>query len=387
MGTVVRLRWATTWLLVPVAAAILLSICVSTTRRAPQLPPVVVVPGYATNELDARLTELYRPSSPRCGARKGEGWFRLFLNYTALEDAADVRCFAEQMAAVYDAASDDYRNAPGVETRVPFFGSTRGFRYPDPDRRNFSYMDKFVSRLEELGYRDGETLFGAPYDFRVGDAIFGRLKRLVERASRINGGRPVTVVAHSYGGTLAHQFLLRQPLPWRRRFVRRFVPVAAPWGGVVLGMLTLVAGNSLGLPFVDPLALRGEYRSLRSSLWPLPNTNACGVGQTLVTTRSRTYTAHDVADFLDDIGMGAAIGPYQSRVLPLFRELPSPRVPVACVVGVGVDTPEMLAYPGDDFHVTPKMVMGDGDGLVNLANLLAGEEASCSLLARRRPAA
>ncbi|XP_066317349.1 lecithin-cholesterol acyltransferase-like 1 [Miscanthus floridulus] len=301
----------------------------------------------------------------------------------ALEAAADVRCFAEQMAAVYDAASDDYRNAPGVETRVPFFGSTRGFRYPDPDRRNFSYMDKFVSRLERRGYRDDETLFGSPYDFRyaveppghpssVGDAFFGRLKRLVERASRINGGMPVTIVAYSYGGTLGHQFLLRRPLPWRRRFV----PVAAPWAGVVLGMLTLVAGNNLGLPFVDPLALRGEYRSLQSSLWPLPNTNAFGAGQPLVTTRSRTYTANDVADFLD------AIGPYQSRVLPLFRELPSPRVPVACVVGVGVDTPEMLAYRGDDFDLMPRMVMvGDGDGLVNLASLLAVDPAW------RRPAA
>lgn len=100
-----------------------------------------------------------------------------------------------------------------------------------------------------------------------------------------------------------------------------------------------------------------------------------------MTTRSRTYTTHDVADFLGDIRMGAAIGPYQSRGLPLFRELPSPRVPVACVVGVGVDTPEMLAYPGDDFHVTPRMVMGDGDGLVNLASLLAVDPAW------RRPAA
>jgi lysophospholipase-3 len=53
-----------------------------------------------------------------------------------------------------------------VETRVPYFGSTCAFRYPDPDRKNFSYMDIFLSRLERAGFRDGETLFGAPYDFR-----------------------------------------------------------------------------------------------------------------------------------------------------------------------------------------------------------------------------
>ncbi|CAL4932545.1 unnamed protein product [Urochloa decumbens] len=352
MAMAARLRWAAALLLVPALAAIL-SKSMSSTRRPlpPPLPPVVVVPGYASNELDARLTELYRPfSSPLCAARRGQGWFRLFLNSSDLEnDPAGVRCFAEQMDAPYDAALDDYRNGPGVETRVPFFGSTQGFRYPDPDRRNFSYMATFLSRLERLGYRDGEALFA------VGDAFFARLQTLVETASRLNSGAPVTVVAHSFGATLAHQFLIR---------------------GVVLGMYTLVAGNSLGLPFVDPAALKGEYRSLQSSLWPLPSPAVFGAGQPLVTTRSKAYTAGDMAGFLQDIGMGEAVRPYETRVLPLFGgELPSPRVPVACVVGVGVDTPELLEYPGDGFDAAPRMVMGDGDGLVNLASLVAVDPA------------
>jgi lysophospholipase-3 len=251
--------------------------------------------------------------------------------------------------------------------------------------RNFSYMEKLVERLEKMGYRDGETMFGAPYDFRyavapvgrpsrVGSAFFRALKSLVERASRLNGGRPVIIFTHSYGGTLAHQFLVRRPLPWRRRFVRRFVPVAAPWGGLVLGMQVLLSGNNLALPFVDPLALRQEYRSLQSSLWPLPSPAVFGAAQPLVTTKSRNYSAGDVADFLDAIGLGDAVEPYESRVLPLFGELPAPlRVPVSCVVGVGVGTPERMVYPGDDFDVTPGVVVGDGDGLVNLASLVAVE--------------
>uniref|UniRef100_A0ACD5XXF2 Uncharacterized protein n=1 Tax=Avena sativa TaxID=4498 RepID=A0ACD5XXF2_AVESA len=369
---------------------LLLLLAVATPRRSVQasrqfLHPIVLVPGYASNELDARLTELYRPSSPLCGERKGQGWFRLFLNQSALHDPAGVRCFGEQMSAVYDAASDDYYNVPGVETRVPSFGSTKPFRYPDPDDKSFSYMEKLVERLEKVGYRDGETMFGAPYDFRyavapagrpsrVGSAFFRALKSLVERASRRNGGRRVTIFTHSYGGTLAHQFLVRRPLPWRRRFVRRFVPVAAPWGGLVLGMQVLLSGNNLALPFVDPLALRQEYRSLQSSLWPLPSPAVFGVEQPLVTTKSRNYSAGDVADFLAAIGFGEAVGSYESRVLPLFGTLPAPlKVPVSCVVGVGVGTAERMVYPGDDFDVTPGVVVRDGDGLVNLASLVAVE--------------
>ncbi|CAN6288621.1 unnamed protein product [Urochloa humidicola] len=129
--------------------------------------------------------------------------------------------------------------------------------------------------------------------------------------------------------------------------------------------------------------MKAEYRSLQSSLWPLPSPAVFGATQPLVTTRRRAYTAGDMAGFLKDIGMGAAVGPYEARVLPVFGagELPSPRVPVACVVGVGVDTPELLEYPGDGFDAAPRMVMGDGDGLVNLASLVAGDPAW------RRPAA
>uniref|UniRef100_A0ACD5XTY5 Uncharacterized protein n=1 Tax=Avena sativa TaxID=4498 RepID=A0ACD5XTY5_AVESA len=355
--------------------------------EAAALHPIVLVPGYATNELDARLTELYRPSSPRCGERKGKGWFRLYLNYSALQDPANVPCFAEQMSSVYDAASDDYYNVPGVETRVPSFGSTQAFRFPDPDRKNFSYMNAFVERLEKMGYRDGETMFGAPYDFRyvvapagrpskAGDAFLRALKGLVERASRLNGGRPVTIVTHSNGGPLTHQLLVRQPLAWRRRFVRRFLPIAAPWGGIVVGMLLLVSGNNYGLPFVDARALLAAGRSQSTSIWwlPSPSPAVFGTTQPLVVTRSRNYSAGDVAEYLVDIGLGEAVGPYESRVLPLFgAELPPPGVPVTNIVGVGVGTTERIVYPGDGFHGTPDTVAGDGDGVVNLASALAVE--------------
>ncbi|VAH57477.1 unnamed protein product [Triticum turgidum subsp. durum] len=167
-------------------AQLLLAVALAAVQAAPRLHPVVLVPGYATNELDARLTELYRPSSPCCGARKGEGWFRLYLNYSALQDPANVPCFAEQMRSVYDPAADDYSNV--------------------------------------TGYRDGETMFGAPYDFRY---------------------------------------------------------AAAP--------------------------------------------------------------------------------------------LPHPGVPVTSVVGVGVGTPERIVFPGDDFDVTPFVVAGDGDGVVNLVSAVAVE--------------
>jgi lysophospholipase-3 len=98
-----------------------------------ELHPVVLVPGLACSDLEARLTEAYKPSAaPRCGALKGKGWFSLWKNVSDLVANDYVDCFLEQMRLVYDPDINDYRNLPGVETRVPHFGSARGFHCKDP---------------------------------------------------------------------------------------------------------------------------------------------------------------------------------------------------------------------------------------------------------------
>jgi lysophospholipase-3 len=61
---------------------------------------------------------------------------RLWENFTALqEDPALSPCYADQLRLVYDPVAGDYRNVPGVDTRVVSFGSTRGFRSDDPARK------------------------------------------------------------------------------------------------------------------------------------------------------------------------------------------------------------------------------------------------------------
>ena len=94
---------------------------------AGDLHPVVLVPGYASNRLEATLTAAYEPPAPACAAAGADrqGWFPLWPNHTATRDASQVPCFADQMSLVYDAGADDYRNADGVVTRVPSFGSAR----------------------------------------------------------------------------------------------------------------------------------------------------------------------------------------------------------------------------------------------------------------------
>jgi hypothetical protein len=141
-------------------------------------------------------------------------------------------------------------------------------------------------------------------------------------------------------------------------------------------MLTLVSGNNYGLPYVDARALLAEGSSQQTSLWmlPIPSPAIFGTAQPLGVTRRRNYSPGDMAEYLADIGFGEAVGPYVSRVLPLFGGvLLPPGVPVTNIVGVRVGTTERLLYSGDCFDETPATVAGDDDGVVNLASALVVE--------------
>ncbi|KAH0670025.1 hypothetical protein KY285_024180 [Solanum tuberosum] len=247
-------------------------------------------------------------------------------------------------------------------------------------------MEPLVKALEEVGYRDGENLFGAPYDFRYGLAADGHpshvgskfledLKELIESASNSNGGKPVILVSHSLGGLYVQQLLVRNPKSWSQKYIKHFIALATPWGGTVMQILTFASGNTLGVPLVNPLLVREEQRSSESNMWLLPSPKVFNTKTPLVVTPNVTYSAHDIPEFLKDIGFPEGVLPYTSRILPLVDNLvtSTDQVPITCVIGCGVKTPETLLYADGDFDKLPEIVYGDGDGTVNMVSLLSFE--------------
>ncbi|KAI3465245.1 hypothetical protein Pfo_021908 [Paulownia fortunei] len=358
---------------------------------AATLHPVVLIPGSGGNQLEARLTPKYKPSSLLCNRwypvkKDPDGWFRLWFDPSVLFGPF-TKCFSQRMMIYYDPDEDDYHNAPGVETRVPHFGSTQALLYLDPNLKHItSYMEPLVRSLEEVGYVSGKNLFGAPYDFRYGLAAEGHpshvgseflsdLKNLIESASASNGGRPVILLSHSLGGLFALQLLNRTPFSWRHKHIKHFIALSAPWGGTVEEMLTFASGNTLGVPLVDSLLVREEQRSSSSNLWLMPSPKVFDRTKPLVITPDASYSSSDIAHFLQDIGFPEGVHPYETRILPLVESLPAPQVPVTCIVGSGVKTPETLFYGDRGFDKRPEVVYGDGDGTVNMISLLALESA------------
>lgn len=100
------------------------------------LHPLVLIPGAGGNQLEARLTQEYQPTSLLCNrwyplGKDHEGWYRIWFDPSVLL-APFTQCFAQRMMLRFDPHVHDYCNAEGVETRVPRFGSTHSLLYLDP---------------------------------------------------------------------------------------------------------------------------------------------------------------------------------------------------------------------------------------------------------------
>ncbi|VAH70929.1 lecithin-cholesterol acyltransferase-like 1 [Triticum dicoccoides] len=387
MAMATKLQWLPRLLLLTHSAFFLLSHTAAlpwTLDHASGLHPVVLLPGSTCSQIEVRLTDAYEPPSPLCAGHKGDGqWHRLWKNAAAPD--ADAPCFADQFRLVYDDVAGDYRNAPGAETRAVSFGSTRGFLADDLADKELC-MGKLVEALERVGYRDGETLFGAPYDSRQAPAPPGKanrelsrfrrqLRELVERASRTNGDKPVILVSHSQGGYFALDFLNRSPLPWCRRLVKHFVMASTGAGGFVLLMQSLLpsSGSSTSASPAGVLSPPQVRMIFPGTFSALPSPVAFGDDTPLVVTANRSYAARDMPAFLAAAGLPPqAVWLYETRALPVALSLGPPLVPMTCVNGGGVPTVERLVYPGPGgLGAAPEVVYGDGDGVVNLASILA----------------
>ncbi|CAL5017855.1 unnamed protein product [Urochloa decumbens] len=349
------------------------------------LNPVVLVPGNTCGQLDAQVTDEYKPQAPGCGIPKqGRGWFRLWENFTALqEDPSLLPCYADQLRLVYDPVAGDYRNVPGVKTRVVSFGTTRSFRFNDPARKNVC-MEGLVEALEGVGYIEGSNLFGAPYDFRYAPAAPGlssevfsdfssSFRLLVERASEMNGNKPVILVTHSMGGLFTMVFLDRSPLAWRRRYVKHLVMLCLGVGGSPLNMWPL-ALETLSPPSLPGTVLTYGNRSFASMFSLLPSPKVYG-DTPLVITQAKNYSADNMAEYLVAVGLSEEqVALYRTRALPVTLNLRAPLVPMTSINGIGVPTIDRLVFWDGNFTAAkPELVNGDGDGQINLQTVLALE--------------
>uniref|UniRef100_A0A0E0K1Q8 Uncharacterized protein n=1 Tax=Oryza punctata TaxID=4537 RepID=A0A0E0K1Q8_ORYPU len=320
-----------------------------------ELHPIFVLPGVACSDLEARLTEAYRPSVARCGVMKGKGWFALWENSSELSTHHYNECFEEQMSLVYDPVANDYHNLPGVETRVPYLGIVKGYHQKQPSDKPWC-LTELIEALEEMGYRDGDNMLGAPYDFRYAAPVPGQasqvysryyreLMELVETASKKHN-KKVIILGHNLGGMVALEFVRNTSLAWRERYIKHLFLVTSMLSPGFVNLVKNLASGPEGsrilyVPNATDLSLRLMWRSFETSILPSPRVFG---HKTIVITKQRNYSTYDVEDLLATIGFSAGIKPFRRRMVARMNYFEAPKVPLTCINEVGKRTPRQLVY-------------------------------------------
>lgn len=84
-----------------------------------------------------------------------------------------IDCWIDNVKLNYNNETRKTSDQPGVEVRVPGWGSSETVEWLDPSHASSgAYFKDIGNALVSMGYVRNVTLLGAPYDFRRGPSKF-----------------------------------------------------------------------------------------------------------------------------------------------------------------------------------------------------------------------
>lgn len=206
---------------------------------APNLTPVILVPGITGTELE----------------QDGE---TLWLNLIKMRDIGD---------DFLDALAMDSDGSPAEESVVTgdvlrFVG---GDTFP-----LYDYFGGLIKELESRGYVEGENLFVFPYDWRRDISFTSlQLKHKIDGVIAQTGSPKVDVVAHSMGGLLAKKYVLDYP----DHKIGKLVFIGTPHLGAPKALKTLMFGDNFDIRrILSALKIKEITHSMYSVYQLLPST-------------------------------------------------------------------------------------------------------------------
>ncbi|KAJ4456971.1 putative phosphatidylcholine-sterol acyltransferase [Paratrimastix pyriformis] len=273
---------------------------------ATKLAPIIIVPGLSASVLDTRFHKTVPVPHAMC-EKNVNSWKKIWVSLTEFAPEV-VDCFMQTISPSYDAATSRYNNCPGVEIQPRDFGGVGGIYAADPDIKGpTKFYGVMIDYLEKLGYKVGETIFGAPYDWRVSDPVanhhngqYAALQTLVEQVVNQTGRRP-HLIGHSLGSPFIHLFLATYTTQeWRDQYVGSFISLAGPLGGSPQAAEFAYCGLDWRIPGLTKTRLRDLTKHMGGVAWMMPY--GPSADYTVISTPQANYTAATLAQMYADAG-------------------------------------------------------------------------------------
>lgn len=338
---------------------------------------ILLVPGFGGTRMEARLNKALIPN---IFCFKNSDWFTIWVNMEILIPFL-VDCWVENIKLVYNNQTRHVTNVPGVETRIPNWGSTSTVEYLDTlplftDPYSI-YLKGLCDALASIGYVRDVNILSAPYDFRKApndnDFWLNKTIDLIENTYQMNDHVKITLICHSLGCLNTLNLLHVQPQAWKDKFVLRLITLGGPWGGSMKALKVFAMGDNIDVSIISAAALKSALSSWPSMAWMLPSAKIWNETDVLASTMSRTYTVNDYEQFFKDLGDPIGWEMRKDTEKYLNPDLP-PNVEVHCLFGDKLFTTERLNYESESLSGTPELVHGDGDGVVNIKSLRGCEK-------------
>lgn len=194
------------------------------------------------------------------------------------------------------------------------------------------------------------------------------LKQLVEETYKMNNDEAITFIAHSMGAPMLMIFLQKQTNEWKDKYIARMITIAGAYGGSAKAVKVFAVGDDLGAFGLFASEMKEAQRSMPSLAFLLPFPAFWKPNEVLVKTRKRNYTHSQLNEFFDDIGFQTGWEMRKDNIA-FVENFAAPNVEIHCLYSTKMPTIEQLIYKSDDLTATPDLVMGDGDGSVNIRSL------------------
>lgn len=338
--------------------------------------PVILVPGLMASVLEGHLTGI--PSNislPHKSCKRTTKSWKTFWAKPTQFLPKNFDCLCSYLSMDIEPYSGATRNKEGVNLRVPRFGELYSVDRVVPKGVAKCFSDvyhRIIKHLKKAGFVEGETLFGAPYDWRrfPHTEWFDATSALIEAAVNSTGKRAI-IVSHSMGGPYTYELLMSKSPAWRAKYIGHWIPISPVLSGTPLAIYAMLARSVPILPqYLSDIAAIAT--SVEEQYYLLPKAQYGSGNETFVKTNKRAYTQDDFPELLERLGVPH--GPALVRKAQKFVDktgLRHPGVRVSFLVSKGLPTVKGGKYllDGNVGKTTPIPVFGDGDGVVTTTGL------------------